>query len=245
RAEAFVAATGASVAHGGGRAFYRPSTDSIQLPPREAFIGTPTDTPAEWYYSTLCHELTHYADICRVERSSRWKSRWSDAAMQHNRGKSMKASRGLRDDIACCRIRSGHCLRIVPAETLAQSTCMDASNPITAAVFSAFLKCPTKARLLAAGEPARGAFFTDIEARISSLYKAVAKRRLRTGVEVAEPLDFGQLRRSLDYEAITRHVDCETAVYDFVLPPHRLESRHPQKSPPSNAFVPVLFLPWD
>ena len=33
--------------HGGSRAFYRPSTDSIQLPPREAFIGTPTSTPAE------------------------------------------------------------------------------------------------------------------------------------------------------------------------------------------------------
>jgi hypothetical protein len=40
--EAFVAATGAPIHHGGARAFYRPSTDSIQLPPREAFTGTPT-----------------------------------------------------------------------------------------------------------------------------------------------------------------------------------------------------------
>jgi antirestriction protein ArdC len=40
QAEAFVAATGASIHHGGGRAYYRPSTDSIQIPPREAFIGT-------------------------------------------------------------------------------------------------------------------------------------------------------------------------------------------------------------
>ena len=61
RAEAFVAATGASVSHGGDRAFYRPSTDSIQLPPREAFIGSPTSTPAEAYYSTLLHELTHWS----------------------------------------------------------------------------------------------------------------------------------------------------------------------------------------
>jgi antirestriction protein ArdC len=59
-AEAFVAATGASIHHGGGRAFYRPSTDSIQLPPREAFIGTSTSTPAESYYSTLLHELIHW-----------------------------------------------------------------------------------------------------------------------------------------------------------------------------------------
>jgi antirestriction protein ArdC len=63
QAEAFVDATGASIHHGGGRAYYRPSTDSIQLPPREAFIGTPTSTPAESYYSTLCHERTHYADL--------------------------------------------------------------------------------------------------------------------------------------------------------------------------------------
>ena len=60
QAEAFVAATGASIHHGGDRAFYRPSTDSIQLPPRAAFIGSPTSTAAEAYYSTLLHELTHW-----------------------------------------------------------------------------------------------------------------------------------------------------------------------------------------
>jgi antirestriction protein ArdC len=60
QAEAFVAATGAAISHGGSRAFYRPSTDSIQLPPREAFIGTATSSPAESFYSTLCHELTHW-----------------------------------------------------------------------------------------------------------------------------------------------------------------------------------------
>ena len=46
QAEAFVAATGAAIHHGGSRAFYRPSTDSIQLPPREAFIGTETSSAA-------------------------------------------------------------------------------------------------------------------------------------------------------------------------------------------------------
>jgi antirestriction protein ArdC len=60
QAEAFVAATGASIHHGGARAFYRPSRDSIHLPSREAFIGTKTSTPAESYYSTLCHELCHW-----------------------------------------------------------------------------------------------------------------------------------------------------------------------------------------
>jgi predicted RecB family nuclease len=122
---------------------------------------------------------------------------------------------------------------------------MDPSNPITAAVFSAFLKCPTKAHLLAIGQPAPGAYFADIEALISSKYKAVVKRQPRMGAEVAELLEFGQLRRSLDYETITHHVDCETAVYDFALPQNRPGGRQPQKLKPTGTFVPVLFLPWD
>ena len=52
---------------------------------------------------------------------------------------------------------------------------------------------------MAIGEPAPGAYFADIEARISSMYKAVAKRQLRIGAEVAEPLGFEQLWHSPDY----------------------------------------------
>ncbi len=59
-AEAIVAATGAVIGFGGERAYYRPSTDSIQLPTREAFIGTATSSPTEAFYSTLLHELTHW-----------------------------------------------------------------------------------------------------------------------------------------------------------------------------------------
>jgi antirestriction protein ArdC len=55
RAEAFLAATGATIAHGGGQAFYRPSSDSIQLPPRDAFH----DGPA--YYATSAHEHVHWS----------------------------------------------------------------------------------------------------------------------------------------------------------------------------------------
>jgi predicted RecB family nuclease len=136
-------------------------------------------------------------------------------------------------------------LRIVPAETPAQSAAMDASNLITAAVFSAFIKCPTKAHLLATGESPPGTFFAEVEARMSSMYKGMAKRRLRGGAEEAEPLEFGQLWRSPDYATITHDVDCETAVYDFALPPHRRGSRQPQKSKPSRTFVPVLLIPRD
>ncbi|HRK39515.1 MAG TPA: zincin-like metallopeptidase domain-containing protein [Burkholderiaceae bacterium] len=53
-AEALVTASGASIAHGGERAFYRPSDDHIQMPVRSAFAS------AEAYYGTLLHELTHW-----------------------------------------------------------------------------------------------------------------------------------------------------------------------------------------
>jgi antirestriction protein ArdC len=54
RAERFFAATGTAIAHGGSRAFYRSSTDSIHMPPFQAF-----DT-AESYYATLGHETIHW-----------------------------------------------------------------------------------------------------------------------------------------------------------------------------------------
>ena len=42
------------VRHGGNRAFYRPGSDYIQMPPWEAFNS------ASAYYSTLAHEHTHW-----------------------------------------------------------------------------------------------------------------------------------------------------------------------------------------
>lgn len=53
-AERFFAATGADVRHGGGCAFYAPSTDHIQLPPFETFRDP------EAYYATLGHECVHW-----------------------------------------------------------------------------------------------------------------------------------------------------------------------------------------
>lgn len=122
---------------------------------------------------------------------------------------------------------------------------MDAHNSITAAVFIAFLKCPTKAHLLAIGEPAPATFFTDIEARISSMYKSTVTRTLRVGTDVAEPLDFGDLSSSRDHKAIAHPVDCETTAYNVVPLSHELGGCHFRESTPSSTFVPVLFSPWD
>lgn len=54
QAEAFFAATGAKVRHGGNRAFYAPHADLIQMPPRESFRD------AESYAATLAHEIIHH-----------------------------------------------------------------------------------------------------------------------------------------------------------------------------------------
>jgi len=42
-----------------GRAFYRPSTDSIHMPPAGGFEATATSTATECFHSTQLHELTH------------------------------------------------------------------------------------------------------------------------------------------------------------------------------------------
>jgi len=54
RAEAFFAATGANVVHGGSRACYIPSTDNIHMPCFDFFRD------AESYYATRGHETTHW-----------------------------------------------------------------------------------------------------------------------------------------------------------------------------------------
>lgn len=55
RAEEFFAALGADIRHGGGKAFFQPEADYIQMPPFEAFF----DPVA--YYATLAHEATHWS----------------------------------------------------------------------------------------------------------------------------------------------------------------------------------------
>lgn len=59
-ADALIKASGARITHEGYRAFYRPSTDEIILPPRELFTGTSTSSPTEAYYGVALHELTHW-----------------------------------------------------------------------------------------------------------------------------------------------------------------------------------------
>ena len=54
RAEAFFAATGADIRHGGNSAYYAIHADCVQSPPFESFVDP------ESYYATLAHECTHW-----------------------------------------------------------------------------------------------------------------------------------------------------------------------------------------
>lgn len=60
RVDHFIRATQAHIEHGGDRAFYRPSTDHIQMPDEGMFCGTGTMNRSESYYAVLVHELTHW-----------------------------------------------------------------------------------------------------------------------------------------------------------------------------------------
>lgn len=70
RAERVATNSGAIIRHGGDRAFYRPSTDHVQMPDKCNFIGTSTSSATLSYYSTLLHELTHWSGASkRLDRT--------------------------------------------------------------------------------------------------------------------------------------------------------------------------------
>jgi len=52
--EDMLANSGADIRHGGAKAYYSPSGDHIQMPPKECFADEPH------YYSTALHELAHW-----------------------------------------------------------------------------------------------------------------------------------------------------------------------------------------
>ena len=71
-AEAFFAATGAEIRHGGNQAYYVVTQDYVQMPPIEAFRD------GESYYATLAHECTHWTrHPHRLERDF-GRKRWGD-----------------------------------------------------------------------------------------------------------------------------------------------------------------------
>ena len=72
-AEAFFAATGAHITHGGSMACYAVSADTIRMPPFESFLD------AESYYATLGHECIHWTRHDKRLARDFGRKRWGDA----------------------------------------------------------------------------------------------------------------------------------------------------------------------
>ncbi len=76
-AEKYFGSLGATIKHGGNRAYYGQELDYVQMPPFEAFRD------AESYYATLAHELTHWTKHPqRLNREFGRKS-WGDEGYSH------------------------------------------------------------------------------------------------------------------------------------------------------------------
>jgi antirestriction protein ArdC len=71
-AEAFFAATGAEIRHGGASAYYAIGSDHVQMPPFECFAD------AEAYYATLAHECVHWTRHPRRLHRDLGRKRWGD-----------------------------------------------------------------------------------------------------------------------------------------------------------------------
>ena len=72
RADAFFAATGADIRHGGNRAFYAHGPDYVQMPPFESFRD------GESYAATLAHELTHWTKHDKRLARDMGRIKWGD-----------------------------------------------------------------------------------------------------------------------------------------------------------------------
>lgn len=71
-ADAFFAATGAQIRHGGDRAYYAVGPDHVQMPVFESFVDP------QAYYATLAHECTHWTrHPTRLDREF-GRQRWGD-----------------------------------------------------------------------------------------------------------------------------------------------------------------------
>lgn len=78
-ADRFIRNTGVRIEHGGDRAFYRPSTDHIQMPDEDRFCGTDTMTRSEGYFAVLGHECVHWSGAGR-RLNREFGKRFGDAA---------------------------------------------------------------------------------------------------------------------------------------------------------------------
>ena len=121
---------------------------------------------------------------------------------------------------------------------------MDGGTPITLAVFSAYLKCVSKAHLLITGQSAPSSYFVNNEAFITEGYRSRAVRHLQESLPGFEPIAFSDVTRDIGDHQTTSYVDCGTVTYSC------LEARARRKLTTRDAasghnYTPVLFSALD
>src|SRR3954452_21044974 len=122
---------------------------------------------------------------------------------------------------------------------------MSANSTISATIFAAYLRCPTKAHHFARGERPPGTFFTDMLDRISTAYRTAACDRL--GASVADFQSVGRLTSTAKptSDRAVVFVDCETASYALDIATHARSDYKTRRREPSPDYVPVLFSAWE
>jgi predicted RecB family nuclease len=122
---------------------------------------------------------------------------------------------------------------------------MHTSVDITASIFDAYLRCPTKAYLAAHEEDSPDTFFTDVRGRISAAYKASASQTLRTESTGAMQIDFSRLAGLPARCPATVYVDCGTASYSCEQPAPARDGRRAKRTGLSHDYLPVVYWAWD
>jgi predicted RecB family nuclease len=112
---------------------------------------------------------------------------------------------------------------------------MESGTKITAAVFAAYLRCPTEARLLTRGEMPSDTFFSDIREKIAAAQRAKSEdRRL---------FAFSELVACPEWETASILIDSNTS-YLEASPTTSRTKRRSKGVEPGHDHVPVLYSPW-
>jgi hypothetical protein len=116
---------------------------------------------------------------------------------------------------------------------------------VTAAVFAAYLKCPTKAYFTAHGETPPDTFLADTRARIWAAYKAEACHDLEMRSTDVASIDFLGVTNHPARDVANLFVDCETASYACDQSRLTRKGLLRKRAEGRCEFVPVLYSPWD
>src|SRR3954452_16853524 len=121
---------------------------------------------------------------------------------------------------------------------------MTTSTSIDETVFSAYLKCVTKAYLLATGETAPSSHFANAEACIVEAYRNRVVRHFRAASPPVEPIAFSEVGRDLGSHGMAYYVDSDTVTYGLQ-PKHERGGCGSFQAAPGNDYVPVLYSAWN